>query len=294
MNAVVFPGQGAQFEGMGKELYQENPSIRRYFDKANDILGIDIKKAMFEGSKEDLKQTNITQPSVYIYSLSKFFAANIDLSDFSVDYLVAGHSLGEISALVACQAISYEDGLFLVKERAEAMQEACESNPGTMAAVIALENDKVEKLCKGINEIVVAANYNCPGQLVISGTIEGIDLAVEAAKSAGARMAIKLEVGGAFHSPLMAPAAERLSKAIDHIEFKTPIIPIVQNVDASVNTDPIIIKELLNKQLISPVRWMQIMEVFKERKIGTHIEVGAKVLTGFIRKFDRSILTEII
>lgn len=291
MKSYVFPGQGAQFEGMGKELYESNNEARALFDKANDILGFEITKVMFDGTADDLKQTKITQPAVFLYALAKLKASDIILEN---DAVVGGHSLGEITALVAAGALDFEDGLKLVSERALAMQSACEMNPGTMAAILGMEDAQIEEITSGIDKIVVPANYNTKGQLVISGSHDGIEEAVAKCTEAGARRAIVLPVGGAFHSELMKPAQERLSNAIDSIEFKVPKVPVFQNVDAQAHTNPEEIKNLLNLQLTSPVKWTQTMENMIKFGVEQQIEVGAKVLTGFIKKIDRKFATEII
>ena len=251
--AYVFPGQGAQFVGMGKDLYDNNPEAREMFEKANEVLGFRITDLMFNGTEEDLKQTKVTQPAIFLHSviLAK------SLGDGFKPDMVAGHSLGEFSALVAAGAMSFEDGLRLVATRAMAMQKACEANPSTMAAVLALPDEKVEELCAEVDDIVAPANYNCPGQVVISGTNAGIDAACEKMLAAGARRALKLKVGGAFHSPLMAPAKEELTRAIDATEFKTPVCPVYQNVDGKPHTNPEEIKANLIEQLTAPVRWTQ-------------------------------------
>ncbi len=291
MKSYVFPGQGAQFEGMGKDLYETNKDAKNLLDKANQVLGFEITKVMFEGSAEDLRQTKITQPAVFLYALAKFKAGNFSMTEDSV---VGGHSLGEITALVAADALDFEDGLKLVSERALAMQDACEINPGTMAAILGMEDSLVEEITEGINEVVVPANYNTIGQLVISGSHEGIEEAVAKCTEAGARRAIVLPVGGAFHSELMQPAQARLSNAINAMTFKTPIVPIFQNVDAKAHTDPNEIKELLKRQLTSPVKWTQIMQNMIKSGVEQQTEFGAKVLTGFIKKIDRKFATEII
>ncbi|HKL07862.1 MAG TPA: ACP S-malonyltransferase, partial [Bacteroidales bacterium] len=255
MKAYVFPGQGAQFTGMGKDLYDNYPVAKELFEKANKILGFRITDLMFEGTEDDLKQTRVTQPAIFLHSviLAK------TLEDFNPE-MVAGHSLGEFSALVANGALSFEDGLKLVYKRAMAMQKACEMEQSTMAAIIGLEDKVVEDVCAVTDEIVVPANYNCPGQLVISGSMKGIDIACEKLKEAGAKRALPLKVGGAFHSPLMEPARVELAEAINNTSFNTPVCPVYQNADAKPYTDPAKIKENLIKQLTSPVKWTQIMQ----------------------------------
>ena len=291
MKSYVFPGQGAQFEGMGKELYESNSEAKELFAQANEILGFEITKVMFEGSAEDLKQTKITQPAVFLYALAKMKASGIKLEDNAV---VGGHSLGEITALVAAGALKFSDGLKLVSERAQAMQIACDTNPGTMAAILGMEDAKIEEITSGIDAIVVPANYNTLGQLVISGSHEGIEQAIAQCTEMGARRAIVLPVGGAFHSELMQPAQERLSNAINSIEFMVPKVPVFQNVDAQPHTNSEEIKNLLNLQLTSPVKWTQTMQNMIKNGVDQQIEVGAKVLTGFIKKIDRKFATEII
>lgn len=279
--AYVFPGQGAQYSGMGKDVYYSNSSARKWFDKANEILGFEITKTMFEGTDEELKQTKITQPAIFLDSVIQSFC----LADFKPS-MVAGHSLGEFSALVAAGALSFEEGLKLVSERALSMQAACESKPSTMAAVLGLDDEKVEQICASISSgIVVPANYNCPGQLVISGEIEAVNQACEKLKEAGAKRALVLPVGGAFHSPLMLPAQERLAKAIDAAAFKNPICPVYQNVTAHAATDPIVIKENVLKQLTAPVKWTQSVQQMAKDGASDFVEVGpGKVLTGLIKK----------
>lgn len=287
MKAYVFPGQGAQFEGMGKDLFEQSTVAKALFTEANDILGYAITDVMFEGSAEDLKQTKITQPAIFLHSVIK---ANMAGDAFQPD-LVAGHSLGEFSALVASQALSFQDGLKLVQQRALAMQKACEAVESTMAAIVGLEDEVVEQVCAEIqDEIVVAANYNCPGQLVISGSIAGIDKAVEKLKEAGAKRALVLAVGGAFHSPLMQPAKEELAAAIAITTINEPICPIYQNVDARPQTDPEKIKQNLIDQLTSPVRWTQTMKNMIADGATEFIEVGGngKVLRGMLRRVDRA------
>lgn len=290
MKAYVFPGQGAQFEGMGKDLYESSDVAKELLEKANDILGFCITDVMFEGSAEELKQTKVTQPAIFLHSCIK---AKMAGDDFQPD-VVAGHSLGEFSALVAAGAMSFEDGLKLVSQRALAMQKACEMQESTMAAILGLDDEVVEKVCAEIDEVVVPANYNCPGQLVISGSIEGINKAVEKLTEAGARRALVLPVGGAFHSPLMEPAREELQAAIEATEFKTPNCPIYQNVDAKPTTDAATIKTNLIAQLTSPVRWTQTMLNMIADGVDSFVEVGGtgKVLRGMIRKVDRKMPTE--
>ncbi len=291
MKAFVFPGQGAQFEGMGKDLYEENESIQHIFDRANEVLGFDLTSVMFNGTAEELRQTKITQPSIFVYAYAKFKQSNRTLDSIDV---VGGHSLGEITALVANETLSFDDGLKLVSERALAMQAACEQNPGTMAAILGLEDAQVEDIVARIDNLVVPANYNTKGQLVISGSISGIDEAVAKCTEAGARRAIVLPVGGAFHSELMAPAQERLSQAIESITFNKPSNSIYQNVDGKEHQDPSEIKSLLNKQLTSPVRWTQTMQNMIADGVVSQVESGAKVLTGFMKKIDRKFETEIL
>jgi [acyl-carrier-protein] S-malonyltransferase len=284
MKVYVFPGQGAQFSGMGKDLYESNPKAKELFDKANEILGFEITKIMFEGTEEELKQTNVTQPAVFLHSVILALTNN----DFAPE-MVAGHSLGEFSALVAAGALSFEDGLKLVHKRAIAMQKACEINPSTMAAILGLEDAKVEEICAGI-EGVVAANYNCPGQLVISGSNAGIETAIAKFTEAGAKRALQLPVGGGFHSPMMEPAREELAVAINSVEIKAPKCPIYQNVDAKPHTNPAEIKENLIKQLTAPVRWTQSVENMLADGASIFIESGpGKVLQGLVKKVDRAI-----
>ena len=286
--AFVFPGQGAQFVGMGKDLYESNPVAREMFEKANEILGFRITDLMFEGTEEDLRQTKVTQPAIFLHSV---ILAKTLGEDFDPD-MVAGHSLGEFSALVAAGALSFEDGLRLVAKRAMAMQKACELQPSTMAAVLALPDEKVEEICAEIDDIVAPANYNCQGQLVISGTIEGIDKACEKLLAAGARRALKLKVGGAFHSPLMMPAQEELAEAIEAAQFSKPICPVYQNVDGKPHTDPEEIKENLIKQLTAPVRWTQDVESMIADGATEFIELGpGSVLQGLVKKINREVTT---
>ena len=288
MRAYVFPGQGAQFVGMGKDLYDNSAEAKKLFEKANDILGFRITDLMFEGTDEDLRQTKVTQPAIFLHSV---ILAKTLGDDFKPN-MVAGHSLGEFSALVAARAMTFEDGLKLVSKRALAMQEACEIQESTMAAIVGLDDEVVEKVVKGIKEVVVAANYNCPGQLVISGSIEGIDQAVEKLTEAGARRALRLPVGGAFHSPLMEPAREKLATAIETTKFQDPICPIYQNVNGQAVSNPDIIKKNLIAQLTSPVRWTQTMKNMIANGMNEYIEVGpGKVLQGLLKKVDRKIPT---
>ena len=289
MKAYVFPGQGAQFPGMGKELYEASAGAKQLFEKANEILGFSITDIMFGEDAEALKQTKVTQPAIFLHSviLAK------SLGDSFKAEMVAGHSLGEFSALVAAGYLSFEDGLRLVSKRAMAMQKACEQNPSTMAAVLGLENEVVENICKEIKEVVVPANYNCPGQLVISGSNEGIDIACEKLTEAGARRALKLPVGGAFHSPLMEPARAELEQAIDETNFTAGICPIYQNVTATAITNPEEIKENLKKQLTASVLWTQTMQQMITDGLSSVTEVGpGKVLQGLFKKVDRKLDTQ--
>ena len=289
MKAYVFPGQGAQFLGMGKDLYDNSSDAKQMFDAANDILGFSITDIMFGEEAEALKQTKVTQPAIFLHSV---ILAKVLSTNFKPE-MVAGHSLGEFSALVSAGYLSYEDGLSLVSKRALAMQKACEQNPSTMAAVLGLENEVVEKICNEIEEVVVPANYNCPGQLVISGSNEGIDIACEKLTQAGARRALKLPVGGAFHSPLMEPARAELEQAIDETNFSNGICPIYQNVTALAITNPEEIKKNLKKQLTSSVLWTQTMQQMMEDGLSSVTEVGpGKVLQGLFKKVDRKIQTE--
>ena len=285
MNAYIFPGQGAQFVGMGKDLYETNEEAKALFEKANEILGFRITDEMFEGTDEGLKQTNITQPAIFLHSVILAKTMN----GFKPD-MVAGHSLGEISALVANGCLAFEDGLKLVSIRANAMQNACEINPSTMAAIIGLDDAVVEEVCASIDEVVVAANYNCPGQLVISGSNEGIDRACEVLTEKGARRALKLPVGGAFHSPLMGPAREELAKAIENTNFSTPNCPVYQNVSTRAETDPEKIKANLMSQLTSSVKWTQSVQHMIADGATHFTEVGpGKALQGMLAKIDRSV-----
>jgi [acyl-carrier-protein] S-malonyltransferase len=288
MKAYVFPGQGAQFTGMGKDLYEQSELARSMFARANDILGFDIQHIMFEGSEEALKQTNVTQPAIFLHST--ILAACLGDS-FQPD-MVAGHSLGEFSALVANKTLSFEDGLRLVAQRAAAMQKACELEPSTMVAILGLEDEVVERICSEIEGVVVAANYNCPGQLVISGSVPAVEAACAALTEAGAKRALVLQVGGAFHSPLMEPAREELAAAIEATHFATPSCPVYQNVNAQAVTDPAQIKANLVTQLTGAVRWTQIMQNMLADGCSEVIEVGpGKVLQGLFKKVDREIPT---
>ena len=286
MKAYVFPGQGAQFVGMGKELYDNNAEARALFEKANEILGFSITDLMFAGTDEDLRKTAVTQPAIFIHSV--LLAKSLG-EEFRPD-MVAGHSLGEFSALVAAGALSFEDGLRLVSARAQAMQKACELTESTMAAVLALPDEKVEEICAGIDGVVVCANYNCPGQLVISGEVAAIDAACEALKAAGAKRALKLKVGGAFHSPCMEPARAELAAAIEATEFHTPVCPVFQNVDALPPTDPAEIKANLVAQRTAPVRWTQTVRNMIADGATEFVELGpGKVLQGLVAKIDPSV-----
>lgn len=291
MKAYVFPGQGAQFSGMGKELYDMNPLARIYFEKANEILGFRITDIMFNGTDEELKQTKVTQPAVFIHSVVTALALE---SEFTPS-MVAGHSLGELSALTAAGALSFADGLTLVYKRALAMQKACEMQESTMAAIIALPDEDVERICKEVSEqgnLVVAANYNCPGQIVISGTKDGVAVACEALKAAGAKRALPLNVSGAFHSPLMQPAKEELEAAIRETTFSTPICPVYQNVDGKPHTNPDEIKENLISQLTSPVRWTSCVNEMINDGATEFIECGpGAVLQGMIKKISTAVTT---
>ena len=289
MKAFVFPGQGAQFVGMGKDLYENNPVAKEMFDKANEILGFNINDLMFNGTDEDLRQTKVTQPAIFLHSV---ILAKTMGDDFNPD-MVAGHSLGEFSALVAAGALSFEDGLRLVSARAQAMQKACEKTPSTMAAVLALPDAKVEELCASVTEgVVVPANYNCPGQIVISGSIEGVDAACAKMLEAGAKRALKLKVGGAFHSPLMEPARAELADAIAHTDFHAPKCPVYQNVNAEPQTDPETIKKNLIAQLTAPVRWTQTVQNMIAAGADTFVEVGpGAVLQGLVKKISSEVAT---
>jgi [acyl-carrier-protein] S-malonyltransferase len=284
MKAYVFPGQGAQYPGMGKDLYEQSAEARALFDRANDILGFRITDIMFEGTADDLKQTRVTQPAIFLHSV--LLAKTI--KDFNPD-MVAGHSLGEFSALVAAGALTFEDGLTLVSKRAMAMQKACEAEPSAMAAIVGLEDEVVEEVCKSVDDIVVAANYNCPGQLVISGSVAGVDKACELLSGKGAKRALKLAVGGAFHSPLMEPAREELAAAIESAVFSEPVCPVYQNVNARPVTSPEEIKQNLIAQLTSPVRWTQTVQNMIAGGAASFTEIGpGKVLQGLVKKVDRT------
>jgi [acyl-carrier-protein] S-malonyltransferase len=288
LKAYIFPGQGAQFVGMGKDLYEKSEKARELFEKANEILGFRITDIMFEGTDEDLKQTNVTQPAIFLHSV---ILAKVLGDDFKPE-MAAGHSLGEFSALVSAGALSFEDGLKLVAARANAMQKACEIQPSTMAAILGLDDFTVEDICHQLTDIVVPANYNCPGQLVISGTIAGVDAACEKLTAAGAKRALKLNVGGAFHSPLMEAARVELEHAIVHTEIKEPVCPIYQNIDAKPYTDPAKIKHNLIAQLTGPVRWTQTVTHMLEDGATSFTEVGpGNVLQGLVKKVDRAVAT---
>jgi [acyl-carrier-protein] S-malonyltransferase len=289
MKAYVFPGQGAQFTGMGQELYEQSALAKSLFEQANDILGFEITKIMFEGTDEDLKKTEVTQPAVFLHAT---ILAQVLGSSFQPD-MVAGHSLGEFSALVANKSLSFEDGLKLVSQRAQAMQKACALEPSTMAAVLGLEDALVAQICADTPGTVVAANYNCPGQLVISGSVSAVEAACAALTEAGARRALILPVGGAFHSPLMAPAQDELGQAIEATHFAKPICPVYQNVTASAVIDPVAIKSNLLTQLTAPVRWTQSIQQMIQDGATQFIEVGpGNVLQGLVKKIDRAAQTE--
>lgn len=282
MKAYVFPGQGAQFPGMGKDLYENHPKAKELFDRADEILGFSISKIMFEGSADELKQTRVTQPAIFLHSVISALISD----NFHPD-MVAGHSLGEFSALVANGALSYEDGLQLVSKRAIAMQRACEIQESTMAAVLGLPDKQVEAICQSVGEVVVAANYNCPGQLVISGSLKGVEKACEQLKEAGAKRALILPVGGAFHSPLMEPAREELAAAIGDTVFSAPKCPVFQNVDARGHSDIAEIKQNLIAQLTAPVRWTQSVQAMVAAGASVFIECGpGKVLQGLVKKIE--------
>lgn len=291
-NAYIFPGQGSQFSGMGKNLYESNPVSKEMFEQANEILGFRISDIMFSGSEEDLKQTNVTQPAVFLHSVIAFNTLTGAVPD-----MVAGHSLGEFSALVANRSLSFESALMLVSIRAQAMQRACEMNPSTMAAVLALADNKVEEICESVmtetGEVVVPANYNCPGQLVISGSIKGIEAACERMKEAGAKRALVLPVGGAFHSPLMLPAKEELAAAIEATHFNDPVCPVYQNVVAKAVSDPAAIKRNLIDQLTGAVKWTQSVEAMIADGATHFTEAGpGKVLQGLVMKINKEMVTD--
>lgn len=287
MKAYVFPGQGAQYPGMGKDLYANSADAKALFEKANELLGFNITDIMFEGPAEDLKQTKVTQPAIFLHSV--LLART--LNDFAPD-MVAGHSLGEFSALVANGALTFEDGLVLVSKRALAMQKACELKPSAMAAIVGLEDKVVEEVCESIDEIVIPANYNCPGQLVISGSVAGIDKACEILTEKGARRAVKLPVSGAFHSPFMEPAREELAAAIESTTFSNPICPVYQNVNAKPVTDPVEIRKNLIAQLTAPVLWTQTVQSMIADGATSFTEIGpGKVLQGLVKKVDRKMET---
>jgi [acyl-carrier-protein] S-malonyltransferase len=282
MKAYVFPGQGAQFSGMGIDLYESSNEAKKLFDRANNILGFNITEIMFSGSADELKQTKVTQPAIFLHSVSLALTAEAFKPD-----MVAGHSLGEFSALVANKTLSFEDGLKLVSKRALAMQHACEINPSTMAAILGLDDKVVEDVCASIDEVVVAANYNCPGQLVISGSLKGIEIACEKLKEAGAKRALPLQVGGAFHSPLMEPAREELAEAIEGTTFSAPICPVYQNVSAAPSKDVSVIKQNLIAQLTATVRWTQSVLAMTSDGAKVFIECGpGKVLQGLVKKIS--------
>ena len=289
MKAYVFPGQGAQFAGMGKDLNERSSIARDLFEKANTLLGFSITDLMFNGTEDDLKQTRVTQPAIFLHSS----ILSVLLADSFKPEMVAGHSLGEFSALVACRALSFEDGLMLVSARAHAMQKACEASPSTMAAIIGLDDKVVEETCAEIDEIVVPANYNSPGQIVISGSNEGIEKAIAILKGKGAKMAVRLAVGGAFHSPLMEPARIELEKAIQDTHFNRPVCPVYQNVTALPSSDPAVIRENLVAQLTSPVRWTQTIRAMISDGAVSFTEIGpGKVLQGLIKKINKEIITD--
>ena len=288
MKAYVFPGQGAQFVGMGLDLYNRNDQLKSMFERANEIMGFRITDLMFEGSPEDLKQTKVTQPAIFLHSV--ILAESLG-SEFKPE-MVAGHSLGEVSALVANKTLNFEDGLILVSKRAMAMQKACESEPSTMAAILGLEDEVVEKVCSEIEDVVVPANYNSPGQIVISGSVSGIDAAIEKLSASGAKRALKLPVGGAFHSPLMEPARKELAEAIENTDFKVPICPVYQNVNAMPSSDPDDIRKNLVDQLTSPVRWTHTVQNMIADGAKSFTELGpGSVLQGLIKKIDRTMTT---
>ena len=277
--AFLFPGQGSQLSGMGSSLYEAYPDIRYVFDQADEILGYGLRNLMFYGAEEELKRTEVTQPAVFVYSYATFKAKSPGSFD-----AVAGHSLGEITAIVAAEALDFEAGLKLVDARAKAMQKACEMTDSTMAAILGLEDSVITKICEATEGVVVAANFNCPGQVVISGETAAVNLAAEACKAAGAKRAILLPVGGAFHSPLMAPAVDLFAKAIEHTRFKTPVVPVFQNVDGKASTNADEIKQKLVNQLTSSVLWTSIIAGMQNIGIEEYVEFGSKVLGGFVKK----------
>lgn len=291
MKAYIFPGQGSQFPGMGKDLYESNPVAKEYFEKANDILGYRITDIMFNGTEEELKQTKVTQPAIFIHSVVK---SKVAAAEFLPE-MVAGHSLGEFSALVANKTLSFEDGLQLVFKRALAMQKACELQPSTMAAILGLDDKVVEEICAAIESVVVPANYNCPGQLVISGSIEGVNSACEKLKAAGAKRALVLQVGGAFHSPLMEPARQELEAALMNTPFANPICPVYQNVTAEAAFEPDAIRKNLIAQLTAPVRWSQSVQAMIADGATSFIECGpGNVLQGLVKKINKEAVTAAI
>ncbi|MEO7176286.1 MAG: ACP S-malonyltransferase [Saprospiraceae bacterium] len=292
MKAYVFPGQAAQFEGMGSDLYTESSVAKQMFDEADSILGYSLSKIMFQGSLEELTQTKITQPAVFLHSVIKAKLAESQAPPMGV----AGHSLGEFSALVVNKTLDFESGLRLVQTRANAMQSACEMQRSIMAAIVGLDDQIIEEICAGIDQLVVPANYNCPGQLVISGTIAGVDEAIELCKKAGAKIAVKIAVGGAFHSPLMEPAKKELEAVIAQTKFHEPICPIYQNVNALAISDPEQIRQNLNLQLTSPVLWTKIMQNMVADGFDQFIEIGGQgtVLRGFFKRFDKTIATDVL
>lgn len=288
MKAFIFPGQGAQFVGMGKNLYEQSPTAKELFEQANEILGFRITDLMFNGSDEDLRQTKTTQPSIFLHSV----ILTKTMGDAFLPEMVAGHSLGEFSALVAAEALSFEDGLRLVYKRATAMQKACETTPSTMAAILNLPDETVEEICAGIDDIVVPANYNCPGQIVISGTETGVDAACAQLLAAGAKRALKLKVGGAFHSPLMEPARAELEEAIHSVAFSAPICPVYQNVSADAEINPRTIKANLIAQLTAPVKWTQSVQRMIADGATSFVEAGpGNVLQGLVKKINQEVQT---